>query len=98
MRGKIILPAVVAAAALAAVTAAPAFADQTDDAFISALEGEGIPISTSADAVALAKSVCEYVSAGQPADQVAVEVSGPANWSVQQSVFFVSAATKSYCP
>ncbi len=98
MRGKFILSAVVAAAGIAAVTAAPAYADPTDDVFISVLQGEGIPFSTSADAIALAQAVCEYVAAGQPPEQVAVEISGPANWSVQQSGFFVGAATQSYCP
>lgn len=98
MRGKIILSTVVAAAGLAAVTAAPAFADETDDIFIGVLEGEGIPFSTSDDAIALAQAVCEYVAAGQPPEQVAVEISGPANWSVEQSGFFVGAATQSYCP
>ncbi len=98
MRGKIILSALVAAAGLATLTATPAFADDTDDIFISALEGQGIPVTTSDDAIALAEAVCEYVAAGQPAEQVAVEISGPANWSVEQSGFFVGAATQSYCP
>jgi len=101
MRGKIILSALVAAAGLATLTATPAFADDTDDTddiFISALEGQGIPVTTSDDAIALAEAVCEYVAAGQPAEQVAVEISGPANWSVEQSGFFVGAATQSYCP
>ena len=101
MRGKIILSALVAAAGLATLTATPAFADDTDDTddiFISALEGQGIPVTTSDDAIALAEAVCEYVAAGQPAEQVAVEISGPANWSVEQSGLFVAAATQSYCP
>lgn len=101
MRGKIILSALVAAAGLATLTATPAFADDTDDTddiFISALEDQGIPVPTSDDAIALAEAVCEYVAAGQPAEQVAVEISGPANWSVEQSGLFVAAATQSYCP
>ena len=98
MRGTIILSAVVAAAGLAAVTAAPAFADETDDVFISVIQDQGIPFSTSGDAIALAQAVCEYVGAGQAPEQVAVEISGPANWSVEQSGFFVGAATQSYCP
>ena len=101
MRGKIILSALVAAVGLATLTATPAFADDTDDTddiFISALEGQGIPVTTSDDAIALAEAVCEYVAAGQPAEQVAVEISGPANWSVEQSGLFVAAATQSYCP
>lgn len=98
MRGTIIVSAVVAATVLAAMTAAPAFADETDDSFIGALDRRGIPFSTPDDAVALAEAVCEYVAAGQPAEQVAVEIGGPASWSVQQSGFFVEAATQSYCP
>jgi len=99
MRGKIILSAVVAAAAasLATVTASSAFADDTDDAFIGVLQDKGIPVTTSDDAIALAEAVCEYVAAGQPAEQVAVDIS-PANWSVEQSGLFVVAATDSYCP
>ncbi|MCB0947671.1 MAG: DUF732 domain-containing protein [Mycobacterium sp.] len=98
MRGKIVLSAVAVAAGLATLTASPAFADETDDIFIGVLDDEGIPYSTPEDAIALAEAVCEYVAAGQPPEQVAVEISGPANWSVDQSGFFVGAATQSYCP
>lgn len=98
MRGRSILSAVALAAGLATMTAAPAFADETDDIFIGVLENKGIPFSDADDAIALAGAVCEYVAAGQPAEQVAVEISGPANWSVEQSGFFVGAATQSYCP
>lgn len=98
MRGNLILSALVAAAALSTVTAAPACADETDDNFIGVIGGEGIPFSAPDEAIALAKAVCEYVAAGQPAEQVAVEISGPSNWSVEQSGLFVESATKSYCP
>lgn len=98
MRGKIVFSAFVAAAGLATTLAAPAFADQTDDVFISVIQDQGIPFSTPTDAIALAQAVCEYVGAGQQPEQVAVEISGPANWSVEQSGFFVGAATQSYCP
>lgn len=98
MRGKFILSAVVAAAGFAAVTAAPAFAQSADDIFIGVLQDEGVPFSTADNAIALAHAVCEYVGAGQAPEQVAVEISGPANWSVEQSGFFVGAATQTYCP
>ncbi len=100
MHGNIILAAAVAAAAasLATITASPALADDTDDAFIGVIEGAGIPFATSDEAIALAEAVCEYVAAGQPAEQVAVEIGGPANWSVEQSGSFIGAATQSYCP
>ncbi len=98
MRGKIVLSAVGAAAGFAAFTAAPAFADDTDAVFINTIQNRGIPFSTSDDAIALAHAVCEYVAAGQPAEQVAAEIGGPANWSVEQSRLFVGAATQYYCP
>ncbi|CAA0132150.1 Uncharacterised protein [Mycolicibacterium vanbaalenii] len=98
MRTKFIVSAVVAAAGLVTMTAAPAFADESDDIFIATLESEGVPFSSSEDAIALAEAVCEYVAAGQPPEQVAVEISGPADWTIEQSGFFVGAATQSYCP
>lgn len=98
MRRTIIFSAAVAAVGLATATAAPAMADETDDIFISVLQGEGIPFSSAENAIVLAGAVCEYVAAGQPEEQVAIEISGPANWSVEQSGFFVGAAVQSYCP
>lgn len=98
MRGKMIFATVAAAAGLATALAAPAVADEADDVFLTVLEDEGIPFSTPDNAVALAGAVCEYVAAGQAPEQVAIEISGPANWSVEQSGFFVGAAVQSYCP
>jgi hypothetical protein len=98
MRGKIIFSAVVCAAGLATATAASALADTNDDVFIGVIQNENIPFSTPTDAISLAHAVCDYVAAGQAPEQVAVEVAGPANWSVEQSGFFVGAATQTYCP
>lgn len=97
MRGTLILTAVVGVG-MALGTAAPALADDTDDIFITVIEDEGIPFSTAEDAISLAHAVCDYVAAGQKPEQVAVEISEPANWTIEQSGFFVGAATQSYCP
>ncbi|KUI34125.1 hypothetical protein AU197_05870 [Mycobacterium sp. IS-1590] len=97
MRGTILFSAVVGVA-MALGTAAPALADDTDDIFVAVLEDEGIPFSSPKNAIDLAHAVCDYVAAGQKPEQVAVEISGPAHWSVEQSGFFVGAATQSYCP
>ena len=97
MRGTLIFTAVVGVG-MALGTAAPALADDTDDIFVSVLEEEGIPFSTPGDAIDLAHAICDYVAAGQKPEQVAVEISEPANWSLEQSGFFVGAATQSYCP
>lgn len=98
MFGRIIFTAGVAAAGLALGTAAPALADENDDIFISVIDDEAIPYSSAENAIGLAKAVCEYATAGQAPEQIAVEISGPANWTIEQSGFFVGAATQVYCP
>jgi hypothetical protein len=98
MVARIIFAAGVAAAGLALGTAAPALADENDDIFIGVIDGEAIPYSSVDNAIVLAHAVCDYVGAGQAPEQVAIEISGPANWSVEQSGFFVGAATQVYCP
>lgn len=98
MRGKIVFSAAVAAAGLATALAAPAFAQDTNEVFISALESEGIPFSSSDNAIELAHAVCEYAGAGQDKTQIALEIMEPAGWTPEQSGFFVGAATQSYCP
>ncbi|WP_370499864.1 DUF732 domain-containing protein [Mycolicibacterium sp. jd] len=98
MRAKLIVSAAVAAAGLATALAAPAFADETDDIFISALQNQGIPFSTAKNAIELASAVCDYAAAGQDPTQIALEIMEPAGWTAEQSGFFVGAATQSYCP
>jgi hypothetical protein len=98
MRGTLLLSAIVAAAGVATATAAPAFADQTDDVFIGVLQNEKIPFSSPGAAIELAHAVCDYVKSGQNEEQVAVEVAEPAGWTPTQAGFFVGAATQSYCP
>ena len=97
MRGTLVLSAV-AAAGLATALAAPAFADPNDGIFINVLEDQGIPFSSEENAIGLATAVCDYMDAGQAPAQVAVEISAPAGWTVEQSGFFVGAATQTYCP
>jgi hypothetical protein len=98
MYGKVFFAALAAAAGAAVLTAAPATADVNDDMFITVLDNEAIPYSTAESAIALAHAVCDYVAAGQTPDQVAIEISGPADWSLDQSTFVVHAATLTYCP
>lgn len=98
MYGRIILAAGVSAVGLALGTATPALADANDDIFISRIDGEDIPYSSAENAIVLAHAICDYAAAGQAPEQIAIEISGPANWTVEQSESFVSAATKVYCP
>lgn len=98
MRGTGIMSAALVAAGLATALAAPAVADPNDDIFINVIQNEGIPFSSEENAINLASAVCDYVGAGQAPEQVAVEISEPAGWTVEQSGFFVGAATQTYCP
>lgn len=98
MRGERLFGVVTVAGAVALALAIPAGADDTDDVFLDAIETQGIPYSSTTDAIDLATAICEYVSAGQAPNQVAVEIIGSAGWTAEQSGLFVEAATTSYCP
>jgi hypothetical protein len=82
----------------AAVFAAPAVADTADTAFLDALHRQGIPYLSEDYAIATAHVVCDYLEAGQPPDQVAVDTGAPSGWDPQHSAAFVAAATRAYCP
>jgi hypothetical protein len=97
MRRTSTLLALAGAVALIA-TAAPASANAVDDAFIAAIDGYPVPYSTAAEAVTLARVVCEQVAAGQTIEAIAIDIGQPANWTVPQSVFFVETSVRSYCP
>jgi Protein of unknown function (DUF732) len=58
MLGQRVLGAVAIAAMAATPLAAPAYADQTDDQFISLLNQHGVPYKSASDAIKLAQSVC----------------------------------------
>ena len=85
-------------AGLATVTAAPALADETDDALVMLIQQEGIPFASPQSLVELAYATCEEVAAGKTREALAVEIAGPAKWTVEQSGFYVGAATELYCP
>jgi hypothetical protein len=99
MRGKLIFSVVVAGAALATGLAAPAYAEgQTDAIFISVLDEEGITYTSASDAIAVANGVCGFLSEGNSLEDATLEVMNESGLGVQQSGFFVGAATASYCP
>jgi Protein of unknown function (DUF732) len=98
MRWKFVFSAVVAGAALATGLAAPAYADETDDIFISVLDEEGIPYTSAEDAILVANGVCAYLSEGNTLEDATLEVMNESGLGVEQSGFFVGAATAAYCP
>lgn len=98
MRGKLIFSVVVAGAALATGLAAPAYAEEADDIFVSVLDGEGIPYPTAEEAVLVANGVCAYMSEGNSLEDAVGEVMKETGLKLEQSGFFVGAAAASYCP
>ena len=99
MRGKFIFSVLVAAAALATGLAAPAHAEgETDAIFINVLDEEGIPYTSATDAISVANGVCVLLSEGNSLEDATREVMNKTRLDVEQSGFFVGAATAAYCP
>jgi hypothetical protein len=98
MRGKLIFSVVVAGAALATGLAAPAYAEEADDIFVSVLDGEGIPYPSAQEAILVANGVCVYMSEGNSLEDAVGEVMKETGLELEQSGFFVGAAAASYCP
>ena len=98
MRGKFIFATVVAGAALATGLAAPAYADDTDEIFVGVLDDEGIPYTSASDAILVANGVCAFLAEGNTLEDATVEVMNESGLGVEQSGFFVGAATAAYCP
>lgn len=98
MRGKLIFSVVVAGAALATGLAAPAYAEEADDIFVSVLDGEGIPYPSAQEAILVANGVCVYISEGNSLEDAVGEVMKETGLELEQSGFFVGAAAASYCP
>lgn len=95
----VVVGAVVAVAPLA--VSAPAYADQTDDAFIAALNSHDVPYKSPEDAIRVAKKVCTLLGAspGKKGLQGAVTyLSKFTNYSQDQMGLFGAAAIGAYCP
>jgi hypothetical protein len=86
----------------AAVVAAPAHADQTqDDTFFQYLDSKGVPYGQKMDAVRMAKSTCLKIS--RPGDPKAEydalqDLKKEMGLNVAQSETFAEAAVYEYCP
>ena len=98
MRAMFVFSAVAAGMVLATGMAAPAYADETDSIFISVLDEEGVPYTKASDAILVAKGVCVYLTEGSSLEDVTLQVMEESGLGVEQSGFFVGAATAAYCP
>jgi hypothetical protein len=84
--------------AAALVCAAPASADENDDAFFAALANGGITMSDPNTAIAMARTVCAGLDANQPVSLVAMKLMQDTNLTPRQSGYFIGLSVAAYCP
>jgi len=89
------LAVVLSAATL--LSAAPASADQPDDAFLAALANNGITIPDST-AIQLARTTCALLDQGTKRPLVLMRLMKDTNLSSRQAGFFLGVSTAAYCP
>jgi hypothetical protein len=79
--------------------AAPAQADTTYDAFLSALTNAGVGMADPADAAALGQQVCPMLAQpGQTAADVAAKVADAGGMSLGPATTFTGLAISLFCP
>ena len=84
---------------LVALLSAPsAGADPNDDAFISALTKNGIPIADRDSATAIGQSVCDGFDQHQKSSFLALRLMKQSGLALQQSSYVVGVAISAYCP
>ncbi|OIN80985.1 DUF732 domain-containing protein [Mycobacterium malmoense] len=77
--------------------AAPASADETDDAFTAALTNYGIVISDGT-AISMAHTVCTGFDKGQTSTVLAMKLKKDTNLSLKEAGYFIGASVSAYCP
>src|ERR1700758_4938399 len=82
----------------ALLSAAPASADSTDDAFVAALAKDGITTSGPNTAIAMAHSVCAELDNNQNTSALAMSLMKDNDLSLKESSYFVGASMSAYCP
>jgi hypothetical protein len=81
------------------VWAAPAQADPTDDAFLSALTNAGVGTADPANAAALGQQVCPMLAQpGQTAADVAAKMADAGGMSLGPATMFTGLAISLFCP
>jgi Protein of unknown function (DUF732) len=78
--------------------AAPASADQMDDAFVAALTKNGIAIPDRGNAIARAHTVCAGLDKGEPSTALAMGIVKDTDLSPKQAGYFVGVSVSAYCP
>ncbi|HEX4587339.1 MAG TPA: DUF732 domain-containing protein [Mycobacterium sp.] len=81
------------------VSATPAQADPTDDAFLSALTNAGVGTANPANTAALGQEVCPMLAQpGQTAADVAAKVADAGGMSLGPATMFTGVAISLFCP
>ncbi|OBK34193.1 hypothetical protein A5658_11565 [Mycobacterium sp. 1245111.1] len=83
---------------MALLSAPSAGADPNDDAFISALTQNGIPIADRDSATAIAQSICDGFDHHQKPSLLALKLMKQSGLSLKQSSYVVGVAISAYCP
>jgi len=84
--------------AAALLSAAPASAEPTDDAFVAALAKDGITIPGPNTAIAMAHTVCAELDNNKNTSVLAMNLMKDTDLSLKQSSYFVGASMSAYCP
>jgi hypothetical protein len=84
--------------AAALLSAAPASADPTDDAFVAALAKDGIVITDRDTAIAMAHTVCAGFDNNEKSSVLAMRLKKHTDLSLKQSSYFVGVSMSAYCP
>jgi hypothetical protein len=84
--------------AAALLSAAPASADDNDDAFVAALENYGIDIGSRDGAIAMGHNVCAALDNGRDESFLVLDVIHDTNLSARQAGYFVGVSVAAYCP
>jgi hypothetical protein len=84
--------------AAALLSAAPASADPTDDAFVAALAKDGIGVADRNATVAMAHTVCAGLDKTNKSAVLAMKLMRDTDLSLKQSSYFIGVSIAAYCP
>ena len=84
--------------AAALLSAAPASADETDDAFIAAIASQGVTIPDRDTAIGMARTMCALLDQGTTRPLLVMKLMKDANLSARQAGYFLGVSTSAYCP
>jgi hypothetical protein len=83
----------------AAVSVAPAHADERDDRFIEFLDQKGVPYSNPTEIIRVAKEFCLMrTRQNEPKWRAGYRIALEMGWTETQTAMFVEGAIPTYCP